>query len=196
MNDLSLRDTIAPKSDQLNADDLLTGPITVTITSVSRGSADQPVVIGITGGHQPYKPCKSMRRVMIALWGDNGHDWVGKSLTLYCDPSVKFGGVQVGGIRISHMSHINGRQSLMLTTTRSKRAEYIVQPLVDPVAEYEAEVLPGLRDAAMSGPEALEAAFKALPHSEAKKAMWAAHGEKLKESAAEAEQQANTNAVD
>jgi hypothetical protein len=65
MNELEtmmrLRDTITPKSDQLNADDMITGPITVTITGVRRGDKDQPVVIDIDGGYQPYKPCKSMR---------------------------------------------------------------------------------------------------------------------------------------
>lgn len=124
----SLKDTIEPKSDQLNADDLLTGPITVRITEVKRGDNDQPVVVQIEG-YRPYKPCKSMRRVMIGAWGDRGADWVGKSMTLYCDPSVKFGGVQVGGIRISHMSHIEHALSMMLTTTRSRRAQYTVQPL-------------------------------------------------------------------
>lgn len=130
MDNQSLGDTIAPKSDQTNYDDLITGPITVIITSVSRGSKDQPVSIGLDGGRQPYKPCKSMRRALIKAWGDNGSEWVGRSLTLYGDPSVKFGGVAVGGIRISHMSHLNGRFCMMLTTTRSRRSEYCVDALV------------------------------------------------------------------
>lgn len=131
MNDVaSLRDTIVPKSDQLNADDLLAGPITVKITGVHRGdTAEQPISIDIDGGHQPYKPCKTMRRVLIAAWGDDGREWPGRSMTLYCDPEIKFGGVKVGGIRISHMSNITSRMALMLTTTRSKRSEYIVEPL-------------------------------------------------------------------
>ena len=83
MSTESLKDTIAPKSDQLNADDLLTGPMTVQITSVSRGNSEQPVVIGISGGYQPFKPCKSMRRVMISIWGDNGAEWIGQSMTLF-----------------------------------------------------------------------------------------------------------------
>ena len=184
MSTESLRDTIVPKSDQLNADDLLAGPLTVEITSVSRGSADQPVVVGITGGHQPYKPCKSMRRVMIAVWGDNGADWVGKSLTLYCDPSVKFGGVKVGGIRISHMSGIAHPHSLMLTTTRSKRSEYTVQPLIDPQAQYEALHLEHLREAAMGGMDMLQEAFGKLGHCKEKQVLWQTHGDSLKAEAA------------
>ena len=130
MNDIqNLADTIKPKSDQLNADDLITGPINVTVASVRRGSSDQPVVIDIAG-MMPYKPCKSMRRVLISAWGQNGSDWIGKSMTLYNDPSVKFGGVALGGIRISHVSHIANAMSMMLTTTRSKRAQYVIQPLI------------------------------------------------------------------
>lgn len=124
----SLRDTIEPNSDQLNADDLITGPITVTIEGVKRGSSDQPIDVMISG-HRPYRPCKSMRRVLIAAWGDRGSDWIGKSLILYRDPNVKFGGVAVGGIRISHLSDIDGPLKIMLTANRQKRAPFEVEPL-------------------------------------------------------------------
>jgi hypothetical protein len=126
----NLTDTIKPKSDQLNADDLLTGSITVTITGIRRGSADQPIVIDIDQGLMPYKPCKTMRRLLIMVWGENGREWVGRSMTLYNDPSVKWAGVAIGGIRISHVSHISQRQSFMLTATRGKKIEHTVQPLV------------------------------------------------------------------
>lgn len=131
MNDIKkLSDTIVPKSDQLNADDLIVGPIDVSITGVRRGeSKEQPINLDIDGGRMPYRPCKSMRRVLIALWGDDGHVWIGRRLRLYSDPSVMYGGVKVGGIRISHASHIDGKRSMMLTTTRSKRAEYVVHPM-------------------------------------------------------------------
>tara|TARA_R110000850_G_C9996087_1_gene467941 strand:- start:3454 stop:3987 length:534 start_codon:yes stop_codon:yes gene_type:complete len=130
MNDITnLADTIKPKSDQLNADDLLTGPITVTINDVSRGTADQPVFLALDG-LMPYKPCKTMRRVLVTAWGINGKDWIGRSLTLYCDPSVKFGGVALGGIRISHLSHINGSINMMLTASRGRKSQFIVQQLV------------------------------------------------------------------
>lgn len=129
----SLRDTITPKSDQLNSDDLLAGPVVVKILGVKRGdTTEQPISLAIDGDRQPYKPCKSMRRVMIAAWGDDGREWIGRSMKLYCDPTVKFGGVKVGGIRISHMSGIDTKLSVMLTTTRSKRSEYTVEPLQEP----------------------------------------------------------------
>lgn len=126
----SLRDTIVPKSDQMNADDLIAGPVTITVTAVSRGTAEQPIKVNYQGdNNKPYLPCKSMRRVLIHAWSDDGHAWAGKSMTLYCDPEVKFGGVKVGGIRISHLSDIPRQLDIALTTTRGKRQPYVVKPL-------------------------------------------------------------------
>lgn len=133
----SLRDTITPKSDQLNADDLMGTTLTITVRDVRRGSADQPVIIDYDNDNgRPYKPCKSMRRVLIYAWGDNGKSWVGKSMTLYNDPDVKFGGVMVGGIRISHLSHIGATMLMQLTATRGKKAAYRVDPIPYPEALF------------------------------------------------------------
>jgi hypothetical protein len=132
VNDIDVSHTIIPKSDQLNADDLIAEPngILFTIQGVRMvQDPKQPVIISIDGGRQPWKPCLSMRRVLIRLWGKNAAQWVGKSVVLYCDPSVTFGRDKVGGIRISHMSHIDGPQSIMLTITRGRRSQYTVQPL-------------------------------------------------------------------
>jgi hypothetical protein len=132
----SLRDTIAPKSDQLNYDDLASGAtLTVKVTGLAAGSQEQPVIIRIANSAtgeamRDYKPCKSMRRVLIAAWGYSGKDWMHKEMTLCGDPSVRFGGVEVGGIRISHVSGINEPMKIKLTTTRSKRSDYVIQPLV------------------------------------------------------------------
>jgi len=127
-----LRESIEPKSDQLNADDLLTGPITVTVTGVRRGDKEQPVIVDIEGhAERPFKPGKSMRRVLIAAYGDDPVKWIGKRMTLYCDPEVKFGGVKVGGIRISHLSEIPNDRTFMLTVTRGKKSEFIVKRLND-----------------------------------------------------------------
>lgn len=132
---MTLRDTIEPKSDQINYDDVVAGPVTCTVTNLAMGNAEQPVIVKIkdaTTGEKmrDYKPCKSMRRVLIAVWGDKGKDWIGQSMTLYGDPNVKFGGVSVGGLRISHMTGISEPKEIMLTTTRSKRAAFVVKPLV------------------------------------------------------------------
>ncbi|HRE42767.1 MAG TPA: hypothetical protein PKY87_02225 [Terricaulis sp.] len=131
MTDLSK--TIAPKSDQLNADDLIAGPVTIKITRVaaSPNTADQPISIYFEGDDgKPYKPCKSMRRVLVHVWGSNGNAYAGRHMTLYRDPAVVFGGIQVGGIRISHMSDIDQAVTMALTATRASRKPYTVKPLV------------------------------------------------------------------
>lgn len=130
---MDITETLAPKSDQLNADDLMAGPRTVTITGVSRGDTDQPVNITTAefGDGRPFKPCKSMRRVMVTAWGSDASAYVGHRMTLYRDDKVRFGGQDVGGIRIGAMSHIKSRITLALTVTRGKRAPYTVDPLPD-----------------------------------------------------------------
>jgi hypothetical protein len=50
-------------------------------------------------------------------------------MTLFCEPSVSFGGMRVGGIRISHLSDIEQEVTLLLTTTRGKRGECKITPL-------------------------------------------------------------------
>lgn len=124
--------TIIPKSDQLNFDDLVAGPRTITVTKVSLLAGDQPVAIHYEGDEgKPYKPSKGMRRVLVSLWGADGAAYVGRSMTLYGEPSVTWGGVAVGGIRISHMSHIDREVTLPLTISKSQRKPITVRPLVD-----------------------------------------------------------------
>lgn len=132
--------TIIPKSDQLNADDLLTGPRTITITkTVIKDSKEQPVDVFFEGdNNKPYRPGLSMRRVMVDLWGPDQEQYTGRSMTLYCDPSIKFGKDKVGGIRISHMSHLDQTMKIMLTTTRARRSEFTVLPL--PVNDAESAI--------------------------------------------------------
>jgi hypothetical protein len=128
---IDMSSTIIPKSDQLNADDLVSGSLTIRITKVSQAaSADQPIIINYEGdGGKPYKPCKIMRRLMVQVWGKDGEAYVGHRLTLYRDPEVKYGGEKVGGIRISHMSGLEKPQIFALTITRATRRPHTVKPL-------------------------------------------------------------------
>lgn len=145
MTDLSK--TIAPKSDQLNADDLISGPRTIKVTSVKAVGASndaQPIAIGFEGdNNKPYKPCKSMRRALIKCWGTDGASYVGKYITLYLDPKVKFGGIEVGGIRISHVSDIEGPMTFAMTASKTVRAPYTVNVLKNaPPAQTAASTSP------------------------------------------------------
>lgn len=157
---IDMTKTIEPKSDQLNADDLIGGPRTITITKVSKSATpEQPISISFEGDNgKPYKPCKSMRRVLVHLWGADGSKYVGRSMTLFCDPKVVFGGTAVGGVRISHLSDIKEKATLALTVTKSKRAPYVVHPLAASAAKAPAPVVeidPGVeasgREAAAEG---------------------------------------------
>jgi hypothetical protein len=53
-------------------------------------------------------------------------------MTLFGDPSVKWGGIAIGGIRLSHVSHITKPLTIALTETRGKRKPYSVDPLAEP----------------------------------------------------------------
>jgi len=130
---------IIPKSDQLNADDLITGPITIKVTGVTvKGGQEQPVAISYEGDNgKPYKACKSMCRVLVSAWGADSKQYVGRSMTLFCDPKVRWGGMEVGGIRISHMSDIPESLTMALTVTRANKKPFTVKPLVSAPAVSE-----------------------------------------------------------
>ncbi len=129
---IDLSQTVIPKSDQTNADDLISGPRTITITAVKMYASDeQPVGIHYENdGGRPYKPNKSMRRVLIAAWGPDGAQYVGRAMTIYLDRTVTWGGAEVGGIRISHLSHIERRMTMALTATKKSRKAFVVDPLL------------------------------------------------------------------
>lgn len=119
----------APKSDQINAEDLLGGPRTFTLLRAVRGPSEQPVQIELAEA-KPWRPCKSMQRVLIAAWGPDPSAWPRPArATLYCDPNVTFGADKVGGIRVSHLSHIREPLKVALTVTKGKRRVCTVQPL-------------------------------------------------------------------
>lgn len=123
---------ILAKSDQLNADDLIAGPITVRITNVRvTGGDQQPVTVELSDGHRPWKPCKTTMRIMAALWGPRAGEWVGRSVRLYRDPAVRYGGVEVGGIRISGMSHIDKPKVITLSSSKKTKTEHRIDVMRD-----------------------------------------------------------------
>lgn len=162
--------TIEPKSDQLNSDDLIGGPRTIKVRDVSIKVGDeQPVAVYFEGDHdKPFKLCKSMRRVLVMIWGDDAKQYIGHSMTLYRDPDVAFGGLKVGGIRISHMTGIDEPRTLILTATRGNKKPYTVKPLkvegatpapaTDPAEKWTAAYIAKVAECAT--PEAIDAFAK------------------------------------
>lgn len=122
--------TTQAKSDQINSVDLLGGPLVCQITDiVMTGSADQPVSIYVDSHPQPWKPSKTSRRVLAACWSDvEPSAWVGRYVVLFNDPTVMWAGKAEGGIRTSHLSHIDGTKTIMVNATRGKKKAEIVEP--------------------------------------------------------------------
>ena len=140
--DLDLTESLAPKSDQMDAVDLATsGPRTFTITNVTKGSDEQPFNFHLAEFPRVWRPSKGMRRVITAAWGGKTSAYAGKRLTLFCNPDVKYAGEKVGGIEISAMSDLPGgkRLSTPKIISKGKSVIFTVEPLTDsrPVPETE-----------------------------------------------------------
>lgn len=129
---MDITKALVAKSDQLNADEIA-APVTVTIVDVRQGNAEQPVhiVTDVYGDRRPWKPAKTMLRLMASQWGVETTAWHGKRVTIYRDPSVTFGGDTVGGIRVSAMSGIKRDFTDTLTIGRGKRSKVTVEKLPD-----------------------------------------------------------------
>lgn len=132
---LDISDTLAPTSDQLDAAELIGNPRTFEIERVTRGNAEQPVNVHLVGFPRPWRPGKSMRRVMASCLGTDAQKWVGHRVRLYCDETVRFGADVVGGTRISHLSGIDQPRQVPLLVSRGKSATYTVQPLTATTSE-------------------------------------------------------------
>ncbi len=132
MNQIDVSHTIIAKSDQLNAVDLPSSDALLKIVDVRVTKDDpQPVHLHLEDHEgRPYKPCLSMRRVLIAAWGQYAEKWIGETMSVYCDMSVKWGGKEVGGIRISKLTGITKSVSVPIALNRSMREIYTVDPLV------------------------------------------------------------------
>lgn len=144
---MNMQFVIEPNSDQINADELQNGQkLVVTIADVMiRGGQEQPVAMRLVGMDKVYRPCKSMCRVLVAAWGLDAKEYVGRSLELYTDPTVKFGPLAVGGLRISRMSHIDGPMQMALTATKGIKKAYKVMPLTVAAEAKPDKVLDGVK---------------------------------------------------
>jgi hypothetical protein len=52
--------------------------------------------------------------------------------------------MDVGGIRVSHLSHIAKPMTLVLAVSKGKRAPYVVQPLADEPAARQKQIKPNV----------------------------------------------------
>lgn len=121
---------IEPKSDQINAEDLIGRDMTITITAVKVSpGTEQPVAMKFEGSDKLFRPCKTVSRIIVAAWGADTSLYAGRSLTLFRDPNVKWAGMAVGGIRVKAISHIDAPLKLALAESKQNRKITVVQPL-------------------------------------------------------------------
>ena len=137
---LDITDTLAPKSDQINADDVAGRSVVVTVAGVEKIAGEQPLAVHL---HEfpgrPWKPGKTVRRILAAAWGTDAAQWTGRRAEIYTDAEVTFGKAKVGGIRISRMSHLDKPLSLALTATRGKKQTHRIEPLPDNTPSHEVQ---------------------------------------------------------
>lgn len=130
--DVDIRAATKPKSDQLNYENYLTGPQTYTVAKVTPGDRDHPVFIHMVEcPATPYKPSKGMLKCISKPegWGDKSSKWVGKLITLYGDPTVIYGGVEVGGIKVQAMSDIDSDYETLISARRGVRKPHLIKKL-------------------------------------------------------------------
>jgi hypothetical protein len=127
------------KTDQLNADDFVSGPQIITIERVEVHMDDTHKLWIFHNDQQgrSYKPCLTVRKLLQVGWGTDTAEWGGRQLELFRDKTVVFGKSAVGGIRLSRMSHIDKDVHEQLNLTRGKRGSFTVKPLL-PDVDYRA----------------------------------------------------------
>lgn len=132
---MDITDALAPASDQLDAVELV-NPRTFTIDTGSRlGKREGKTVaeIRLVDFDRVWRPSKGMLDVLAACWGTDAKQWVGRRVTLYNDPEVMFGPNKVGGIRISHLSHIDKARKVPIRGSggAGRKIAWPVEPLPD-----------------------------------------------------------------
>lgn len=128
---MDITETTAPKSDQQQFDDFIGGITrTVTVSGVSSGSLEQPVNIELAEfPGRPFRPNKTMRRLLVVAWGKDSAAYIGRRLELFGNPDVIWAGKPVGGVEIRSLSNIDKPLTIPLTVSRGKKKSFTVQPL-------------------------------------------------------------------
>ena len=172
---MNITEALAPASDQLDAVELVE-PRTFTIDTGSRlGKREGRTVaeIRLVGFDRVWRPSKGMLDLLAACWGTDGAAWAGRRVTVYNDQSVMYGKDNTGGIRVSHLSHIDGPRDVRIRANGAGRTKlWHVEPLTEPAPVHaptaddvaactDVDELRAMYDAASSEVKALIRARKA-----------------------------------
>lgn len=165
---MDITDALAPKSDQLDAIELIT-PRTFTIdtgSKLGRRDDDGATVVDVRLVDFPrvWRPSKGMLDVIVTIWGTNAKEWAGHQVTLYNDPEVTFGKDKVGGVRISAMSGIDKTTTVQVRGRGrgARKLPWRVEPIAAP---------------APPTPEPTEAEVAACTDTDALRDMWQRSGD-------------------
>lgn len=131
MNAIDISPFLEAQSDQITADDLIAGPRSYVIARVEmkRDGEEKPVHIYLEGADKPFRPCKGMARLLAQMWGPDAAKWVGRGMTLFRDPDVRYGADVLGGVRISALSHLDEAMTVAVRASKKKVKGYRVEPL-------------------------------------------------------------------
>lgn len=149
MDEMNIREFVKIKGDRLNFEDFIMGSQDFTIVKLGRKvDGGQPRLLMFFEGREetPYWVSKGMVKCLSNPegWGNSEFsEWVGRKVRLFGEPSVMYAGKELGGVRISHISHISQPYSTKITERRGVRIDYAISPLNDslyPVEKFEANL--------------------------------------------------------
>jgi hypothetical protein len=168
MEEMNIREFVTIKSDRLNYENFIMGAKEFTISKLAKKTDQGKARLLIYfEGHEatPYWPSLGMIKCLSSPegWGDAPFaDWIGRRMTLFGEPTVVYAGKEIGGIQISHISHIKGEYSTKITLRRGMRIDFTIEPLATktvstpaPALQYPAatfdENLPAMRGQIIAG---------------------------------------------
>lgn len=137
MDEMNIREFVKIKGDRINFEDFIMGSQDFTITKLGRKiDGGQPRLLMFFEGREetPYWVSKGMVKCLSSPdgWGNSEFsEWVGRKVRLFGEPSVMYAGKELGGVRISHISHIHAQYSTKITERRGVRIDYTIMPLTD-----------------------------------------------------------------
>lgn len=145
MEEMNIREFVKIKSDRLNYEDFIMGPQDFTIARLGK-KIDQgtPRLLMFFEGREetPYWASKGMLKCLSNPegWGESEFsEWIGRKVRLFGEPTVVYAGKEIGGIQISHISHIKEAYSTKITLRRGVRIDYVIEPLLQaayPVEQF------------------------------------------------------------
>lgn len=137
MEEMNIREFVKIKSDRLNYEDFIMGPQDFTIARLGK-KIDQgnPRLLMFFEGREetPYWASKGMLKCLSNVdgWGESEFsEWVGRKVRLFGEPTVVYAGKEMGGIQISHISHIEKEFTTKITLRRGLRVDFTIYPLIE-----------------------------------------------------------------